>query len=505
MKFQVLSYVRELNPGSVINYDDTFFLVEDNWNDCGFYTLFNLYSWINRKLQYIGMVKIGRFGLGKGKIEIPYSFDELSKEYFSLGQSIEYYEYFANMEDGKAAWSALRDYVVESNQTRLRNIKKEEVFRRSLRRWDENKEQTINEYKQVLNVSWEKTNNYSIRYNYNNLTLDFDVEKDSFPPTNLHILTGRNGVGKSWLLLNMIKNLIGKSNDLKWHNNYGIQNFSKVIHINLSPFSFDNMENHSILPYHYLGIESPKKESSLNINEHNIRDINKSINRVYIGKFKNYMMLISKADKFDLWAKFVDCLESDPVLKSLNLSKRIVKDDIFSCNIDCTLLKLFSELSDGHKSLLLIISCLIAHVSERTIVFIDEPEAHLHPPLVSILIRSIIDILKVRNGVGIMVTHSPVVLQEIPKDCIWILTRYGGESIAKRPIMETFAENINNIMAEQFGLQLQNSGFYYYIKKAVKLCDSEEDALKLFKNRLGWEGQILIKMLFSNKRNKNEH
>ena len=499
MKFQVLSYVRELNPGSVINYDDTYFLVEDNWNDCGFYTLFNLYSWINRKLQYIGMVKIGKFGLEKGKVEIPNSFDELSKEYFSLGQSIEYYEYFANIEDDKEALSALRDYVVESNQTRLRNIKEEEVFRRSLRRWDENKEQTIIEYKQILDVGV-KTKDYSFTYtNKKGLDLEFTVEKDSFPQTNLHALTGRNGVGKSRLLLEMVKTLIGKSHELLFENNYGIQSFSKVIHINLSPFSFDNMENHSILPYHYLGIESPKKESSLNIKEHNIKDINKSINRVYIGKFKNYMMLISKADKFDLWAKFVDCLESDPVLKSLNLSKRIVKDDIFSCNIDSTLLQLFSELSDGHKSLLLIISCLIAHVSERTIVFIDEPESHLHPPLVSILIRSIIDILKVRNGVGIMVTHSPVVLQEIPKDCIWILTRYGGESIAKRPIMETFAENINNIMAEQFGLQLQNSGFYYYIKEAVKLCDSEDKALNLFKHRLGWEGQILIKMLFSNK------
>ena len=285
MKFQVLSYVRELNPGSVINYDDTYFLVEDNWNDCGFYTLFNLYSWINRKLQYIGMVKIGKFGLEKGKVEIPNSFDELSKEYFSLGQSIEYYEYFANIEDGKEALSALRDYVVESNQTRLRNIKEEEVFRRSLRRWDENKEQTIIEYKQILDVGV-KTKDYSFTYtNKKGLDLEFTVEKDSFPQTNLHALTGRNGVGKSRLLLEMVKTLIGKSHELLFENNYGIQSFSKVIHINLSPFSFDNMENHSILPYHYLGIESPKKESSLNIKEHNIKDINKSINLFFYCNF----------------------------------------------------------------------------------------------------------------------------------------------------------------------------------------------------------------------------
>ena len=99
MKFQVLSYVRELTPNFVEHYDARYFLVKDNWNDYDFYTLFNLYSWINRQLKYIGMVKIGRFGLAKGKIEIPDSFDELPKECFSLGQSIEYYEYFANIEN----------------------------------------------------------------------------------------------------------------------------------------------------------------------------------------------------------------------------------------------------------------------------------------------------------------------------------------------------------------------------------------------------------------------
>lgn len=501
MKFQVLSYVRELNPSFVEHYDARYFLVKDNWNDYDFYTLFNLYSWINRKLQYIGMVKIGRFGFAKGKVEIPDSFDELSKEYFSLGQSIEYYEYFANIEDGKDALSALQDYVVESNQTRLRNINEEEVFIRSLRRWDENKEQTIIEYKQILDVGV-KTKDYSFIYtNKKGLDLEFTVEKDSFPQTNLHALTGRNGVGKSRLLLEMVKTLIGKSNELLFENNYGIQSFSKVIHINLSPFSFNNMENYSILPYHYLGGEWSKiKHQEKSINENNPIFINKAINELYIEKFKDYLMLIGKAKKFDLWTNFFDRLESDPVLKSINLSERILKEELFNhSNTDIVLQKIFSELSDGHKALLLTVSCLIAHVSERTIVFIDEPEAHLHPPLVSTLIRSIIDVLKTQNGVGIIVTHSPIVLQEIPKECIWILNRFGKVLVAKRPILETFAENINSIIAEQFGLQLQNSGFYYYIKEAVKLCDSEDKALNLFKHRLGWEGQILIKMLFSNK------
>ena len=33
--------------------------------------------------------------------------------------------------------------------------------------------------------------------------MDFFVEPDSFPPTNIHVLIGRNGVGKTYLLARM--------------------------------------------------------------------------------------------------------------------------------------------------------------------------------------------------------------------------------------------------------------------------------------------------------------
>lgn len=59
-------------------------------------------------------------------------------------------------------------------------------------------------------------------------------------------------------------------------------------------------------------------------------------------------------------------------------------------------------------------------------------------------------------------------------------------------------------MADQFGFQVQNSGFYYYIREAVARCSSEEEALNLFKYRLGLEGKVLIKMLFLNKGNNHE-
>ena len=53
MEFCVLPYTRNLSPTDVENYNDTFFLVQDTWNDFGVYTSFNLYCWINGDLKYI--------------------------------------------------------------------------------------------------------------------------------------------------------------------------------------------------------------------------------------------------------------------------------------------------------------------------------------------------------------------------------------------------------------------------------------------------------------------
>jgi predicted ATP-dependent endonuclease of OLD family len=72
-------------------------------------------------------------------------------------------------------------------------------------------------------------------------------------------------------------------------------------------------------------------------------------------------------------------------------------------------------MSSGHAIVLLTITRLVATVEEKTLVLLDEPESHLHPPLLSAFIRALSDLLYDRNGVAIIATHSPVVLQESSK------------------------------------------------------------------------------------------
>ena len=84
---------------------------------------------------------------------------------------------------------------------------------------------------------------------------------------------------------------------------------------------------------------------------------------------------------------------------------------------------LLKRMSSGHAIVLLTVTKLVETVEEKTLVLLDEPESHLHPPLLSAFTLALSDLLVNRNGVVIIATHSPVVLQEVPKSCVSILRR----------------------------------------------------------------------------------
>ncbi len=96
---------------------------------------------------------------------------------------------------------------------------------------------------------------------------------------------------------------------------------------------------------------------------------------------------------------------------------------------------------------------LVELVSERTLVLIDEPEAHLHPPLAASFVRALSGLLAQRNGVAILATHSPVIAQEVPSNCVSLFFRDGASIGIERPEVETFAENVGLLTREIFRVE----------------------------------------------------
>nr|WP_267874438.1 AAA family ATPase [Pseudomonas quercus] len=158
---------------------------------------------------------------------------------------------------------------------------------------------------------------------------------------------------------------------------------------------------------------------------------------------------------------------------------------------------LFGRMSSGHSIVLLTTTKLVDTVEEKTLVLMDEPESHLHPPLLSAFTRAVSDLLQNRNGVAIIATHSPVVVQEVPRLCVWKLTRNRTEGRSDRPERETFGENAGILTREIFGLEVSKSGYHAVLQAAVDKGGTFESIYDDYKGQLGFEAQAILQKLIS--------
>jgi hypothetical protein len=199
-------------------------------------------------------------------------------------------------------------------------------------------------------------------------------------------------------------------------------------------------------------------------------------------------------EKAPRWRRALVTLEGDPIFAEAQLTHLTdVEENQFARHAA----QIFRKLSSGHKIVLLTTTKLVEKVEERTLVLMDEPEAHLHPPLLSAFVRALSDLLINRNGVAIVATHSPVVLQEVPASCVFKIVRHGSAARADRPEIETFAENVGTLTQEVFGLEVTRSGFHKMLADSVGDLDSIDAVLRKFDNEVGSEGRALISSLIA--------
>ncbi|MDC5406710.1 YjbD family protein, partial [Acinetobacter baumannii] len=151
---------------------------------------------------------------------------------------------------------------------------------------------------------------------------------------------------------------------------------------------------------------------------------------------------------------------------------------------------------------------LVNSVTEKSLILYDEPETYLHPPLISAYLRAISWLLIDRNAIGILTTHSPIILQEVPKSCVWKIIRRGDVFNALRLENETFGENISLLNHEVFNLTASNSSFIdlleYEAKKYIKE-NKNSDNIKIFKkvlsnfnNEIGSEARAHLMKIIKN-------
>ena len=489
------------------------YLVLDNWDDWGkFRTMFTLYVVdADGATHEPGSVKIGEVGLqarsGREPIEpgfraptLPQEFDGLEVNHFSIGQTENFYETLnaLELEFKDEILVGLRDCAFDLAIFEAHHD--EEVMSESLLR-NVPERNVRNRFNRLAHGNALLTR-FEFEFEFPDPgldgvdppTLSFVVQPDSEPPTNVHVLIGRNGVGKTRCVQNLSRAVLGvadeahPSGELRLlGDNAEDWTFAGLVSVSFSVFDdFDLPAPESTeIRSTQVGlrfVEDPARPGPAQVKtpERLGEDFAASLGNCRTGP------------RSLRWLAAVETLEADPLFAEAAVGELLTLPDN---EWEVEAKHLFKRLSSGHAIVLLTTTRLVELVDERTLVILDEPEGHLHPPLLAAFVRTVADLMVKRNGVALIATHSPVVLQEVPQSCVWKLRRAGAVAVAERPLIETFGENVSVLTREVFGLEVTNSGFHNLLRKALAANGSYEATLQHFDDQLGAEARAILMAL----------
>ncbi|WP_327267111.1 AAA family ATPase (plasmid) [Streptomyces sp. NBC_01232] len=488
-------------------------LIPVNTHDRGYRTTYELYireqdNWLPLRL---GTVKIGSTHQQPGNRALrPGQYSALDDEsrphqWFSVGQDDTYYANIARLgaEQRVSILEALSD--IAFSREAFEAAMEHEVTHASLLRRVPLTALEI-QFRRIAEGG-DRLHGYHFAYTTRNerphgsSTLDFKADPGSTPPSNVHVLIGRNGVGKTTLLKRIARAAV-RAGSTKADGTFALceppagvtagmpRNVVSVCFSAFDPFSgFADLIPDPATSFEYVGLHIRTGNHSERMSHEDLA-----------AEFTGSLAVIQATGRTQRWASAVGTLMTDRAFATGSVPELVdymssTDPDDFSHEAPH---RVFSELSSGHAIVLLTLTRLVELVVEQTLVLLDEPESHLHPPLLSAFVRTLSQLLADRNGIAIVATHSPVVLQEVPRSCVWKLSRWGGLR-AERPSMETFGENVGVLTHEVFGLEVQESGFHALIQQAVAELDTYQAVLDRFGGQLGGEARGLVRILLADK------
>lgn len=510
---------------------ESLYLVKDNWNDYNYFSTFRVYHRKNQKDEYLGNLNLAP--VTYMTIEDKENINEKDlnainqDKYISLGGE-SYYIFLNKLPD------VTRERILQQLGDLAFNIelfdkyKDLGVVRTSFLRG-----RTAKNVKGKLHRL--ATGNIRFTYDFDifnkedsHKLINISMDSTSLLPTNIHAFIGNNGAGKTKFLKNVALACAGefkfvydenwgedefRSEDSMSGSDYSatfrfssddqedvIEEFSNlnVIYFSYSPFdNYSNFQNKNITK---IGLDQIELGSSIDSYMLDLLDdvLNNEVKNEDDGFSRR--AIIGSLIKVKMWNKMIGNLNFDKNIQRIS-ENLIFESDAKNSKykkIEKTTIK---ALSSGQKVLLLSLAKLINEATERSIIIIDEPELFLHPPLITSYIREISNVLMTTNSLCLIATHSPFVVQEVPKECVHIVNNNNGEIEISEPKTRTFGENISVINQGIFGTDLRLTGYFKLLEELSK--NDKEKALRLIESeQLSYEGEVILKSLIRT-RDKN--
>lgn len=415
------------------------FVIVNNkdWND--HFRLTNFFLFYYPSIEdciSIGNLKIIHKNLENSNVVLTDNFYNLDKNYCSLGVEYDYYEKikvtFGNTYNS-ILW-ALKDSAIFSDI--LEEFENDFYFKNSLIRFDE-QEQLLREAKYRLD-DYDIKNLYSFKYNFKpkfsdeSVSIDFEFDSNKKIPSRIFALIGKNGTGKTQLITTLPID-ISKKKDEVFSPKTPL--FSKVIAVSYSAFdTFEIPKKTADFNYVYCGIRDPKGEL---YSEKGLK-----------LRFHNSWKKIIKKNRFDKWLILLPLFMEQALIDEFIIEDEVpweYKVDIKGFN------NVSKKLSSGQSILLYIITEIVANIRYDSLIIYDEPETHLHPNAISQLINTIYELTNEFQSYCIIATHSPLIVRELLSRNVYVVEREGNIISLRKPLTETFGENLTTITEEIFG------------------------------------------------------
>lgn len=270
-----------------------FLLKIDLWNDYNYRTQFYINYVDNQYEKHdFGLIKIAFDDKWKGELNpnetfdyvsfIPKKFEQLEDGFYSIGD-LYFYKRLKEFFDKNEMIAVLKNFndvaydLGKLNDALSKNLG---VIKISLLR-DYKVDEIRNKIHRMAVGGVELTNyNFSFDYNLNNnevKKLCFTVRPGSLPPTNIHVIIGGNGVGKTTLLNKILKEYFDQTISYKMYHDADLNTLSNLVVVSYSPFDrlFKDIDVETISQkkYSYIGLrEDPtiyKTENYKNISATN--------------------------------------------------------------------------------------------------------------------------------------------------------------------------------------------------------------------------------------------
>jgi len=442
----------------------------------------------------LGAVKIIKRGQRSGATEIPENFVQLDDNYCSLGQAYSYYEAVHGLprELRDSILIGLRDIAVDPSLRE--SFADEPAMAASLLRYG-NAELALRDATALLGGAPSPrdsalTFTFRTSVGGENFSIGFGFADRPPLPGRINIVVGYNGCGKTQLLANLANlahaDLTDRA-DEGFVRKYGefaeganAPRFSSVIAISYSAFDTFDLPGKTrqeedrlklsgeVSGYTYCGL----RRYDLRNNSGTPRAGSLKGAKEIQGDIMSALVRATTPERKQKLEAALSPLSREPSFRRVELS------DTFAFDSD-SWQDSFSYLSTGHKLVLNIVVQLVAHLEPGSLVLIDEPESHLHPPLLAALLKSINISLDQFDSYAVMATHSPVLLQEVPRRYVRILQRFGNLTLVAIPEIETFAENVGLLTRHVFNLD-SSATDYHSTLRSMQESFSLDEIMELF-------------------------